>query len=51
MDEKLAEAQERIDALQAALHDIIDMADKQADVDDGTPNLAMRILVAAEKAL
>ena len=51
MDEKLAEAQECIDALQKALHEIIDMADEQADVDDGMPNLAMRILVAAEKAL
>jgi hypothetical protein len=50
-EEKLAEAQGRIDALQKALHEIIDMADEQADVDEGTPNLAMRILVTAENAL
>jgi hypothetical protein len=47
----LNDANARIRDLEKALHEIIDMADEQADTDDGTPNLAMRILVAAEKAL
>jgi uncharacterized protein YigA (DUF484 family) len=47
----LDEARDRIRQLEAALADIIEMADEQADVDDGMPNLAMRILVVAEKAL
>jgi hypothetical protein len=47
----LDEAKARIKQLEDAIADIIEMADEQADVDDGMPNLAMRILVAAEKVL
>jgi hypothetical protein len=45
------EAKARISQLEEALVEIIRLADEGADVDDGIPNLAMRILVEAEKAL